>query len=43
MKQSIPVIKKEVEFDMDVGVNNYKRRETRKGMDDILADLLGDE
>ena len=43
MKQSIPVIKKEVEFDMDVGVNNYKRRETRKGMDDILANLLEDE
>ena len=41
-KQSAPVVKKDVNFDMDVTVNNYKRKEQRKGMDDILADLLED-
>lgn len=43
LKQPAHVIKKEVNFDMDMTVNNYKRKEQRKGMDDILADLMEDE
>ena len=35
-----PVIKKEVEIDVDVSVNNYKPRQKKRGMNDLLDELL---
>ena len=37
-----PEVKKEINVDIDISVNKYKKKEERKGMDDLLNDLLGD-
>lgn len=40
VKKVEPVIKKNVHFDADMMVNNYKQKQQRKGIDDLLNDLL---
>ncbi len=39
MKEPEVVIKKDIDFGMDVPVNNYKAKKKRKGMDSLLDDL----
>lgn len=42
IKNFEPVIKKEVEIDMDISTNKYKTKKKRAGMDSLLEDLLDD-
>lgn len=40
MKASAPVVKKEIEADVGVTTKKYKAKKQRRGMDDLLNDLL---
>ena len=40
MKQPEPIIKKEIEVGFDVPANKYKTKKPRKGIDNLLDDLL---
>lgn len=40
VRQPEPIIKKEIEVDFDMSANKYKAKKQRKGMDNLLDDLL---
>ena len=40
IKKPEPVIKKEIEIDMDISTNRYKTKKKRTGLDSLLEDLL---
>ena len=43
IKDFKPVIKKEVEIEMDISTSKYKNKKKRTGMDSLLEDLLNGE